>query len=170
MKKLLITIFLLFAAGTMNAQHRRIDSLISKVNALADEHKATGLLRQIFAMPHGDFELLKSEKQNLVKAEASKNVLEQLLALHLIDLLEYKMGDLPGTLNAGLKGIRVSKESRNEGYLGAFLQLAGLVYARTGDDQKSLAYLRQAVAVATTARDTLLSVDILSNIETAYAK
>jgi len=170
MKKLLITIFLLFAAGTMNAQHRRIDSLISKVNALADEHKATGLLSQIFAMPHGDFELLKSEKQNLVKAEASKNVLEQLLALHLIDLLEYKMGDLPGTLNAGLKGIRVSKESRNEGYLGAFLQLAGLVYARTGDDQKSLAYLRQAVAAATTARDTLLSVDILSNIETAYAK
>jgi len=170
MKKLLITIFLLFAAGTMNAQHRRIDSLIAKVNALADEHKATALLRQILAMPHGDFELLKSEKQNLVKAEASKNVFQQLLALRIIDELEFKMGNLPGALNAGLKGIRVSKESRNEGYLGAFLQLAGLVYALTGDDQKSLAYLRQAVTVATTARDTLLSVDILSNIETAYAK
>jgi len=170
MKKLLITIFLLFAAGTMNAQHRRIDSLIAKVNALADEHKATALLRQILAMPHGDFELLKSEKQNLVKAEASKNVFQQLLALRIIDELEFKMGNLPGALNADLKGIRVSKESRNEGYLGAFLQSAGLVYALTGDDQKSLAYLRQAVAVATTARDTIRCIDILSNIETAYAK
>src|SRR5437588_8648678 len=164
MKKLFIIIFLLFVADTISAQNRRIDSLIAKINRLDDRLKTRELLRRILAISHGDFELLKREKQNLVNAEATGNALEQLFALHIIDMVDFKMGDLPGALNADLTGIRISKENRNAVYLGTFLQSAGLVYALTGGSQKSLDYLQKAVSAATMARDTVMTIDILSNI------
>lgn len=171
MKKLSLIIFLLLIASMVSAQKRPIDSLIAKLNQLDFVYNTgNGLMQRILAMPRGDFELLKNERQNLVKAESTGNTLKQLFALRIIDELDFYKGDLPGVLNIDLKGIRLSRESRNNLYLGSFLQKAGLIYALTGDDKKSLDYARQALAAAIIGRDTLLTIDILSNIETSYTK
>ena len=79
------------------------------------------------------------------------------------------MGNLPEALNADLKGIRLSKDNQNYSYLGWFLQSEGLVYALTGDDKKSIEFLQQAFVAAKKAKDTVMSIDILSNIETSYS-
>jgi two-component system, NtrC family, sensor kinase len=169
MKQLIIILFLSLIAGNIGAQSRRIDSLMAQINPSDDFDKTNALLRQILVFPHGDAELLKYEKQKLVNAELAGNTLSQLFALLIIERLNFYMGNLPEALNADLKGIRLCKDNQNYRYLGWFLQSEGLVYALTGDEKKSSDFLQQAFVAATKAKDTVTSIDILSNMETSYS-
>jgi signal transduction histidine kinase len=169
MKQLIIILFLSLIAVNIGAQSRRIDSLMAQINPSDDFDKTNALLSQILVFPHGNAELLKYEKQKLVNAELAGNTLNQLFALLIIERLNFYKGNLPETLNADLKGIRLSKDNQNYPYLGWFLQSEGLVYALTGDEKKCSDFLQQAFVAATKAKDTVTSIDILSNMETSYS-
>jgi two-component system NtrC family sensor kinase len=169
MNKLFILIFLLLTAGAIQAQNKRIDSLIAKIDQLDDLDKGSTLLLQVLAVPHGDYELIKKEKQNLASAEAKRNVAKQLHALYIIVVVDFQIHDLSELLNVDLKGIRISRVNRNTFYLRRFLEFAGLAYALNNDIHEALNYSLKAVSVAEEARDTTGLINTLSNVETDYA-
>ena len=168
MKKIFIIIFFLLAGRISWAQKSRIDSLLIKIDQIKAVDKLTPIENDLFATPQGAFALLKKAKRDLAIAEAAAAPEKEARALLMICDATFTVHDLPGLLDASLKGINISQRINNF-YLCRFFHSAAMANAYAQDDKRSISYSLQAARIALAAGDTRQAITNYSNIESDYA-
>ncbi|MGZ3750000.1 MAG: ATP-binding protein, partial [Mucilaginibacter sp.] len=170
MKKILLISILLIVCHTCWAQKKRLDSLLTKIDQINNFEQRSIIQADVLAIPGGDFALLKKGKRDLVVAEAAALPEKEARALLMICGATFTMHDLPGLLDASLKGISISQNINNNFYLSRFLHMAALANIYAQDWKKSVSYGLQAARVAMEAGDIVEAINNYSNLESAYAE
>jgi two-component system NtrC family sensor kinase len=170
MKKTLLIGILLIVCYTCWAQKKRQDSLLTKIEHINDPEQLSIVQADLLATSGGDFALLKKAKRDLAVAEAAAVPEKEARALLMICFATFTMHDLPGLLDASLKGISISQNINNNFYLSRFLHMAALANTYAQDWQKSVSYSLQAAHVAMAAGDIVEAISNYSNLESDYAE
>jgi len=169
-KKILIIGILSIVCHTCWAQKNRLDSLLTKIDQINDLNQLSIAQADLLANSGGDFALLKKAKRELKVAEAAALPEKEARALLLICGATFTMHDLPGMLDASLKGISISQNINNNFYLTRFLHMAAQANTYAQDWQKSVSYSLQAAHVAMAAGDIVEAISNYSNLESDYAE
>ena len=168
LKKNLFIGSIVIACNISLAQKKRQDSLLSVLDQLKNTEKLGMVQAELLATTGGDFALLKKAKHDLSAAEAAGNPENEARALLMISAATFTMHDLPGLLDASLKGITISQKINNNYFLCRFLHMTALANVYAQDWQKSINYSIQAARVAMKEGDIIEVIGNYGNLESDY--
>lgn len=170
MKKLVSALLLNLICITVHAQQKKMDSLLTKLNATTDIKQAQSLFGQVHLLPGGDHLLLKNSRKNLESAKLANDKERQIMALLEICAAAKLLNDPPTQLDAALQGIRLGRDTRNDKYLPEFLNFAAYAYLLERDIRHSINYFKDAAKLLASRNNIFGVLSKYSRLETAYVE